>query len=509
MLPFRFRSKIKKPVSERYRAQPRLEALELRINLGRIEGYFTEWSVYDRGYAATFIPSTTDVIHYAFIRPTQPGTPGSDPNFYIPSVFDTFAALEKTFPDCPAYPCGNFKHLAIYKQNHPNVRVNMALGGWTLSTYFSDIAADAQRLQNWVTGIHDLMLRYRPFDRILWDGVDVDWEYPGFAHDGIHTRPDDGVNFMRMMQELRRQFDIFGAQDGRNYEITAALPAGDDKIVLLPDDLTNLFAAIDHAHVLSLDYHGIWDRPLVTNHNVPLFFSPDDPSDVAQTYFVDSTMRQLLAKNADPAKLDMAVPFYSRCSVGVSPVNNGMYQPATGGCREQYEEGIVDIRLVDDHLRNQPGTYHVFRDVTGEPWVFGNSTVYSYVDNQFLSDMVDYSNSNLSGSLWAWSFDGDGRTGQRINTLADLVHGGGAAPSRSSLKRPTASLLLATPTFVTGALETFATTLAPVGTPPAAETQPGHSRTDSLITSPAITLPHHRHVDEVFALLQEFELLGS
>jgi chitinase len=36
---------------------------------------------------------------------------------------------------------GNFNQFRKLKAAHPNLKVVMSLGGWTLSTYFSDVAA--------------------------------------------------------------------------------------------------------------------------------------------------------------------------------------------------------------------------------------------------------------------------------------------------------------------------------------------------------------------------------
>ena len=69
-------------------------------------------------------------------------------------------------------------------------------------------------------------------------GIDIDWEYPGYAeHSGTTSDRD---NFNLLLSDVRAKLDELGAQTGKFYGLTAALPCG-------PSNIANM----DIAHVAS------------------------------------------------------------------------------------------------------------------------------------------------------------------------------------------------------------------------------------------------------------------
>jgi chitinase len=135
-----------------------------------------------------------------------------------------------------------------------------SLGGWTLSDAFPAMAAVASARATFAQNCIDLIVEYdfdgRPgFRRCLLlllcltslhsspcppfpKGIDIDWEYPGYVdHSGT---PQDRDNFKLLLNDVRSKLDELGAQTGKFYGLTAALPCG-------PDHISNM----DIAHVAS------------------------------------------------------------------------------------------------------------------------------------------------------------------------------------------------------------------------------------------------------------------
>jgi chitinase len=61
------------------------------------------------------------------------------------------------------------------KQQHPQFKVVISVGGWDWSNRFSNVAASAPARANFIASTLKAMRKYGL------DGVDLDWEYPGEA----------------------------------------------------------------------------------------------------------------------------------------------------------------------------------------------------------------------------------------------------------------------------------------------------------------------------------------
>ena len=104
---------------------------------------------------------------------------------------------------------GNFNQVLKLKARHPHLRVLLSLGGWTESTYFSDAALDANRkafVRSWI----DTFMRGNTAG--VFDGFDVDWEYPGSCGLTCNFRPEDQDNFPALLTEFRTQLDALESE---------------------------------------------------------------------------------------------------------------------------------------------------------------------------------------------------------------------------------------------------------------------------------------------------------
>jgi hypothetical protein len=91
------------------------------------------------------------------------------------------------------------------------------------SNNFPILAADEISRANFVQNCIGLINEYD------FDGIDIDWEYPGYDDHG--GTPNDTMNFNSLLRDLRSALDALGdANDGRTYGLTAALPCGPSNI---------------------------------------------------------------------------------------------------------------------------------------------------------------------------------------------------------------------------------------------------------------------------------------
>ena len=134
----------------------------------QVVGYYPEWGTYARDYQPADIPwDQLTTVLYAFINI------GED---YRVQVWDTYAALDKFFPgDCWDVGCerGLFNQFAKLTREHPDVALQFSVGGWTGSAKFPELQ-DANKREIFVSSVREFLIEY-PF----FDGVDIDWEFPG------------------------------------------------------------------------------------------------------------------------------------------------------------------------------------------------------------------------------------------------------------------------------------------------------------------------------------------
>src|SRR5207245_492255 len=108
---------------------------------------------------------------------------------------------------------GNFNQLKKLKAKYPNLKIQMSLGGWTYSKYFSDAAATDASRKKLVSSCIDMFIKGNiPSQggyggagtaKGIFDGFDIDWEYPGSpgGHLGNHYAAADKANYTTLMAE--------------------------------------------------------------------------------------------------------------------------------------------------------------------------------------------------------------------------------------------------------------------------------------------------------------------
>ena len=159
--------------------------------------FFANWDRYARNYLVNQIPAgKLNVIDYAFAFATPSGCALSDvwSDFQAPT-WGPEGSVDGVADD-PSNPdqhlFGNFNQLVKLKAAHPDLRVEMSIGGWTGSTYFSDAAATPATRAAFVKSCIDLIIKGNlptggwPTQAGgtgaaagLFDGINIDWEYPG------------------------------------------------------------------------------------------------------------------------------------------------------------------------------------------------------------------------------------------------------------------------------------------------------------------------------------------
>ncbi len=399
----------------------------------RVTAYFTQWGIYARNYKVRNIVDSGTAgrithVNYAFgnvrnnrceVGVNQPSNPdtGAGGDAWA-DYARSFSAGESVdgIADVWDQPLrGNWNQLRKLKQQHPNIKVLISLGGWTWSRGFTQAASAANR-QAFVSSCIDAYIRGNlPISdgaggpgaaAGVFDGIDIDWEYPVAC--GLSCgHPDDAANFTALLAEFRRQLDAIDPQ----LELTAAVGAGIDKIRVT--DPGAYHTHLDAILVMTYDFHGPWNPR--TNHHSGLYGSSADPStgDV-RLYNTHDALQAFISRGVPAAKLNLGIGFYGRGWAGVASPNQGLYQLGTGAAPGTYEAGIEDYKVL------KTLSWPSYRDTqTKSHWVFNGSTFWSYDDPVAIGEKMGYVVDRGLGGVFFWELSGDDATGTLSQAIAD------------------------------------------------------------------------------------------
>lgn len=368
-------------------------------------GYYPEWGIYQRNYQVADIPAEKlNVVNYAFADVSEQGEV---------CVYDSWAAVEKAFPgDTWDQPLrGNYNQLLKLKALYPHLVTMISVGGWTLSGRFSDAALTESSRNRFALSAMTFITRYG------FDGVDIDWEYPvGGGLDSNKYRPEDKRNFTLLLQELRRQLDALGQQQGRPYYLSIAAPAGYQMIANI--EPFAIAQTVNWINLMTYDFHGGWDA--ITGHLAPLWAPAGD---LLNSH---SAVQLYLDAGVPAQKIVVGVPFYSRSWRGVPPANNGLYQPAGGVPMGTWDDtGMFDYWDITARLTAQPDTYKLFwDDLAKVPYIYAASlsggVFITYENANSIQWKAAYVRERSLGGMMFWDLSGDAQ--DEPASLLSVIH---------------------------------------------------------------------------------------
>jgi chitinase len=384
-------------------------------------GYYTQWSIYGRNFlvrdlVANGSAAKLTTLNYAFgFLDENGGCVSVDPWADYQRPFSAAESVSGRADEPGQALAGNLNQLKQLKARFPKLRINISLGGWTGSRYFSDAALTPATRAAHVRSCVDLWLNGNlpgaPGAAAgVFDGIDLDWEWPASeANPGNSIRPEDKQNFTALLREYRGQLDRLGRTTHRRFDLTAFLPADPAKIDR-GFEVRKIFRYLTFATTQGYDYHGSWDP--ITNQQSALRTPAGDPTE--PKFSTQVAIDALLAAGAPRDRLVLGVPFFSRGWTGVADQNNGMFQPATGPAPGSLEAGFEDYRFLKPQLAN----FTAHRDNrAGHAWLFDGTTLWTWDDPVEMTRKAHYVRNRGLGGVMIWSLDGDTADGELITAL--------------------------------------------------------------------------------------------
>ncbi|SFK58075.1 chitinase [Streptosporangium canum] len=364
----------------------------------KLLGYFTQWGIYQRAYHVKNIVTSGSAaklthINYAFGNVqngqcTLGDTYADYDRFYqagesVDGVADTWdnGALR-----------GNFNQLRKLKKQFPNIKVLFSFGGWTWSGGFGQAAANPAAFAE---SCYRLVEDPRWAD--VFDGIDIDWEYPNAC--GLTCDTSGFSSFKNLMSALRSRF-------GSSYLVTAAITAdatSGGKIDAA--DYGGAAQYLDWYNVMTYDFFGAWAAQGPTAPHSPL----NTYSGIPITGFdSDSAIQKLKSKGVPASKLLLGIGFYGRGWTGVTQAAPG--GTATGAAPGTYEAGNEDYKVLKTRC---PAT----GTVAGTAYAHCGNQWWSYDTPATIGGKMSYSKNQGLGGAFFWELTGDTSNGELISAM--------------------------------------------------------------------------------------------
>ncbi|KUF16076.1 chitinase [Streptomyces silvensis] len=366
-----------------------------KVNLG----YFTNWGVYGRNYHVKNLVTSGSAekithINYAFGN-VQGGKC---------TIGDGYADYEKAYTadqsvdgvaDTWDQPLrGNFNQLRKLKAKYPHIKVLYSFGGWTWSGGFGDAMKNPAAFAD---SCYKLVEDPRWAD--VFDGIDLDWEYPNAC--GLTCDTSGPAVMKTMAQAFRNKF-------GANNLVTAAITAdGSDGGKIDAADYGGASQYLDWYNVMTYDFFGGWDAKGPTAPHSPLTDYPGIPK---AGFNSAAAINKLKAKGVPAKKLLLGIGFYGRGWTGVTQKEPG--GTATGAAPGTYEAGIEDYKVLKNSCPSN-GT------VAGTAYAHCGTNWWSYDTPATIRSKMTWAKDQGLGGAFFWEFSGDTANGELVTAIRD------------------------------------------------------------------------------------------
>ncbi|XP_074046175.1 chitinase-3-like protein 2 [Macrotis lagotis] len=340
--------------------------------------YFTNWSQYRAGLGY-FTPEIIDphlcthlIYSFANISNNQITPEWNDISFYHP-----------------------FNDL---KKRNPKLKTLLSIGGFKFGSKGFHPMVDSTESRSIFINSAIQFLRHYDFN-----GLDISWLYPEINEKSL---------FASLIHEVAVAFQE-EAKKSRKEKLllSVGVAAGKQKIDN-SYEIKDLARDVDFINLLSFDFHGSWDNPLVTGHNSPLRKGIHDQRNSAY-YNVEYAVKYWNSQGMPGEKINMGIPMYGRSfTLSIPTSNSDVGAPANGpGTPGQFtaEAGFLAYYEICQFL--QGATFKKIPEQQVPYAVKGNQWI-GFDDVESVETKVQFLKNLKLGGAMIWSLDLDDFTGK-------------------------------------------------------------------------------------------------
>jgi len=324
------------------------------------------------------------------------------------------------------------RDIMALKQRNTQLKVLIAVGGWIeASNGFKDIVASDEALQHFVkTTI--AFLKQHDFD-----GLDLDWEYPGVVSRG--SNPAHKAAFTKLVHAL---YGAFKQQEDKPLLLAAAVAAGRNTIQRAYD-IAEIAQGIDFISLMAYDMHGSWERQ-VGIHTA--LYPRKEETGAQRDQNVAAAVDIWLKGGCPPEKLVLGMGMYGR-SFRLPNSASGNFGPGTpangAGLRGTYtqEAGFAAYYEICGYLKNGYTSKYDEEQKANYAFKTAEHNWIGYDDEKAIAVKVDFVKTKGLGGAMIWSLDLDDFSGKFCGkgnyTLLTKIHH--ALAKNDTIKAPSAA----------------------------------------------------------------------
>ncbi|XP_072335923.1 acidic mammalian chitinase-like [Scyliorhinus torazame] len=312
------------------------------------------------------------------------------------------------------------------KNKNRNLKTLLSIGGWNFGTQkFSTMVSKSENRQIFIKSVIRLLRGYG------FDGLDIDWEYPGRQNKHLFTV---------LAQELVAAFEVEAKISGQpRMLLSAAVSAGMGNIGM-SYEVPELGKYLDFFNVMTYDFVGSGN--IVTGENSPLYPLPNNKHYTNLYFNVNFTMNYWRIQGAPAEKLNIGFPTYGH-TFRLTTSDHGIGAPSGGpGPAGKYTRSTGSLAYYEICTLLKSGT-SIWNAPQVVPYGYKGDTWIGYDNVKSFRDKAEWLTKNNFGGAMVWTLAMDDFSGSFCNQgpypLINALHTGlgissACVPSKTTLK---------------------------------------------------------------------------